>query len=284
MPHDVPDSYSTWLVVPYFAGDQGRAGIERPLLASAVSWLCPALRVNGGPLRTYVPGEPTTVEVTVANYGGGAGKAPVSITVWWADPNAGFATASWFGAANVAVGAKGQSATATITGVIPVAAPSHVCLLASVVAPGDPLPPNGIAPGAERHWAQLNLDAVKVAGTSFTVPFLTGNPTGRRARTHVIARVVGREAVGALAGAVGVEPFQEAAAHFRLAGEEGAAAGDEPLVVDLAPGETRRVELTGTVEPPPPPGTAFFVEVVQHAPAAPGAIVGALGVAVMAEA
>src|SRR5687767_2564262 len=88
-----PGSVSTSLVVPYFSGDRGRRGVERPLGGAVVYWLCPSIVVNGQPGKNnFRRGEPTSVTVDVANWGSGTAAAPVQVQLWWADPSTGFTT------------------------------------------------------------------------------------------------------------------------------------------------------------------------------------------------
>ncbi|OHV33378.1 MULTISPECIES: hypothetical protein [Pseudofrankia] len=282
--HENIDEAKPWLVIPYFAGDLGRQGIERaPLPPPALGWLCEGIRVNGGPLRVYNPGEPTTVTVDVRNYGGGAAETLATVTVWWTDPTAGFSSAKWFGEEMALVASKGGSATATVTGVIPVTAPAHVCLLASVEAAFDDNLPATIAPGVDRHWAQLNIDAVKAPGGAFRTPFAIGNPGYTRIRTHVSARLLSPERSVAAAKTLGVAPFHPKTVELKLSARRGEARLehlDGAVAVDLAPGRSATLELAGHLSPPPEPGTAALIEIVQYAPHDPDTVVGSLAVAV----
>ena len=101
---DIPfDQQSTYLVVPYFSNDMGRPGIERPLppasAPATIPWACPSIKVIGGSPGTFVPGQPLSVTVTVANHGAGTGIAPVNVAVWWSDPSTGFTKTNLHGQA-----------------------------------------------------------------------------------------------------------------------------------------------------------------------------------------
>ena len=158
--NEIPvDQQSTYLVVPYFSGDIGQPGIDRPLPPAAapgvVSWACPSIKV-GGPPGTFIPGDPLSVTVTVANHGAGTGVAIVNVAVWWADPTTAFTLTHLHGQSVVAVPSRGGVVTTKpIVNVIPISAPSHICLLVRVSSPADgPKTGAPIDPVSDRHWAQ----------------------------------------------------------------------------------------------------------------------------------
>jgi hypothetical protein len=281
--HEIIDEAKPWLVIPYFAGDKGRKGIERdPLPLPAIWWLCKGMRVNGGPLREYTPDEPTVVDVDVCNYGGGAAETPATVTVWWSAPTVGFGPAKWFGEAQTVLASKGGAGTVTVTGTIPAGYP-HVCLLVGVEAGWNDNLPDVPGPGSDRHWAQLNIDVVKAPDGVFRQKFLVGNPQDVPARVHVRARLLAGERLAAVAEALQVTPFRPDRAELRVP----TAAGEDPperlegaVPVDLEPGGSVALELRGEISPPPEPGTAAIVEIVQYAPYNPDTVTGALAVAV----
>src|SRR3990172_11452396 len=86
------DTSNPWIVIPYFVGDQGRPGIERPL--TGISWLCPSIKVKGvnytAAPGTYLPDQPLSITVDVNNLG--VPTAIVTASVSWADPATGFAS------------------------------------------------------------------------------------------------------------------------------------------------------------------------------------------------
>jgi len=293
MPREtIADKYSTWLVIPYFDGDTGIPGRDRPLSVAAFPgkpeyYLCPSMRVNGGPLRKFVPDEPTTLEVTVANLGGGTNSALTTVTVWWADPGAAFKNPKLFGQAVIPVPSKGRTATANLVGTIPGDAPKHVCLLAVATAPGDPATKGvGVAPGSDRHWAQLNLDAVVPdADGQFIKEFSVAN-TGRHQQTFLVtAAEPSRESVGALSEVLDLDLSGDASLIWRMASSGGESTeGTEPLRIVLEAGQTEQITLQGRILSPLEPGTGRIIEVRQHSPAgADFDVRGALGIVLVAE-
>ena len=284
MPEDIIDENKPWLVLPYFAGDMGRQGIERNPLPpqKATWWLCPSIRVNGGPLRVYTPGQPFDVVVDTRNYGGGAAETLIYITVWWSSPTAGFGSAKWFGAAQSVIGTKGAGTSATITGTVPVGAPSHVCLLVSVEAAFNDNLPAVIGPGSDRHWAQLNIDAVTAPNGMIDQEFMVGNPQQTPARVHVRAVVLAGDRLAIAAEALQIRPFQPDRTDLRvsIAGEDPPEHLDGAVPVDLEAGASISLELRGEISPPPEPGTATIVELVQYAPHDSDTVFGALAIVV----
>ena len=89
-----------WVVIPYWTGDLGRKTFERPLPpaptpGSAVSpgvlsYLCNSIAVLGGAPGVFTPGVPTTVAVTVRNYGRGYGLDLLNLDLWWSAPTTDF--------------------------------------------------------------------------------------------------------------------------------------------------------------------------------------------------
>jgi hypothetical protein len=174
-----PQQVTTSVVIPYFAGDIGRPGVERPIApGQAVSWLCNAIVVDGIPGNSaFRRGVPIRVAVDVANWGAGALPAIVLVRLWWSDPTLSFAAATLFAQTSVPVLPTGQPRrVGDFIVTIPPAASPHVCLLAQVSAPLDGA--SGVPdPNGDRHWAQLNLvEATPQADGTFAVPFVLANP------------------------------------------------------------------------------------------------------------
>lgn len=289
MPRDIiKDKFSTWLVIPYFDGDTGTPGVDRPLSNITgrpipESYLCESIRVNGGPLRKYVPNEPTTVEVTVVNLGGGTSIALTTVTVWWAVPGPAFAHPQIFGQTLVKVKSRGlEAGKATIVGKIPGDAPRHVCLLVAVTAPGDSVASNvGIAPGSDRHWAQLNLDSVVPEGNGqFATTFLVSNTGSVRRSFAVTAREPSRRSLDELGKSVGLKVTDDAPLSWRMIGPDGqSASGNSGLRVLLDPGQSEEIKIEGRISSPLEPGTGRIIEVSQHSMAGPDfGLQGALGI------
>jgi hypothetical protein len=202
-PGEGEPSVSTYLVIPYFAGDRGRPGLERPLNSSIVWWLCPSIIVNDQPGKNnFQRGVPTKVTVDVANWGSGTAAAPVHVQVWWADPTTGFTSKQRFGQTVLATPTGGGvRRSPPLFGIIPTSAPPHVCLLANVSSPLDSAAVTAPAdPVGDRHWAQLNLTEVSSGtGKPFQLMIWVGNPFDHEAAFEVFVRPVAEEAFGTLA-------------------------------------------------------------------------------------
>jgi len=283
---------STYLVIPYFAGDRGRPGIERPLGTKAVYYLCSSIEVNGikgGQL--FERGKPTTVTVWVANSGSGTMTAPVQATVWWCDPSTGFVLLNLFGQTSVPVPTDGvPRRSPDIIGIIPVTAPAHVCLIARVSSPFDtPALGTTVAPADDRHWAQLNLNAVAASiGHPFHFTFWAGNPTAQKGQFHILARQASEETIALLSRQMHKELSQ---ADLRLAlddrrgtGVSRYAEGGAQIQVSLKPGERRAITLTGILPKEMEPRQTVIVEILQiSANGERSSLIGSIGLVVTAQ-
>jgi hypothetical protein len=262
---------SNWLVIPYFPGDQGRQGTDRPLPSNVISWLCPSIVVNGQPGKnSFVRGEVTSVTVNIVNLGKGTTAAPVYVRIWWADPCTAFAKLNPFGQAVALVPSDGQvRTTESVTGIIPTWAPPHVCLLVHVSSPIDPgkkTPPN---PNADRHWAQFNIAEVEIAGGQpFQFFFNIYNPLETPASFEIAAvplrgeklETFGRVARRALGNA---EDVRLGLRHQR--GEHGGVDRQaDSIEVVLEPGRARLVGVEGQVPSGVEPGTGFAFDIIQR--------------------
>jgi hypothetical protein len=291
--HDEPQLPNTFLAIPYYAGDRGIPGVDRPLGSKAVWYLCPAIVVNGiKGMNTFMRGEPTTVTVDVVDSGNGTTAAPVQVAVWWADPSTGFTKLTLFGQTSLAVPTDGVPRTSpTITGVIPTSAPSHVCLVARVSAPLDsPAPGAPILPGDDRRWAQLNINALAASmGQPFQFMFWAGNPFDQAADFEVIARAVEGEALSMLSRHVRADLVRVRHMDLRLADrrapwtDDGQHDARHRLV--LEPGERRPIMLTGVLPDDVEPDRAAAIEILQVAPGEreSSRVVGSIGLVVTAK-
>ena len=271
--NEIPiEEQSTYLVVPYFAGDKGRPGRERPLPPASspgvISWACPSIKVGGAP-GTFVPGAPLSVTVTVANYGAGTSVGIVNVAVWWSDPTTAFTQTHLHGQAVVAVPSQGGIATTkAIINTIPASAPSHICLLVRVSSPADTVPSGSpIDPVNDRHWAQLNLNAVPAPGGAFQFAFLAGNPLEEECIFALRARPVAPRGVEALVDTIRAEPLflEELGVDFVLLDEDGRPSGEEFTGrLALRPGESRKVLVGGQLPRELAAGEFAAIEVVQE--------------------
>jgi hypothetical protein len=145
------------VLIPYFTNDDG----ERPLPSTAVAWLCTFILVNGVPFKgeRLVRGDTLTLAVRIAN----RGRKPlhnVLTRVWWANPSVGMSRSQLVLIAEKPLGRAlvGPAVTTGLTTpwLIGSEVPEHVCLIAQVSHDQDPAP-DAVTPGAERHFAQQNL-------------------------------------------------------------------------------------------------------------------------------
>jgi len=243
-PHpDRPENVTTWLVIPYFDGDVGRKGGERPLPAGkGASWLCPAFRVDGVPGNTaFERGQPFQLELEVANWGAGTLPAVALVRLWWSDPTMSFAKATPIGQTSVVVPPDVKPRrTGVFTVTVPVGASPHVCLLAQVSAPIDGA---GAVPDPvdDRHWAQLNLVEVAAAtAQTGTFPVLMGNPFDEPMRARVATAPLTSGTAERLAAARGRDVRADRDVEVRLVGED----GGEGSLTELGPHEVRAVQVT----------------------------------------
>ncbi len=276
----------TYLVIPYFAGDRGRPGVERPLGANVIDWLCPSIIVNDQPgQNSFRRGDPTRVTVDVGNYGAGTLTAPVYVRVWWSDPTTGFTTLNLFGQATIAAPNGKVTRTGEIVGVIPTTAPAHVCLLANVWSPLDtgassPTP----NPANDRKWAQLNVNDLTVAaGQSLQFMFWAGNSLARDATLEIRGGALSREAQAVFRRLrrtdqplpEGVELSLRDARQLHDAERR---FGERPLHVTLRPGERRPLLLSAAIPRDARPGSTVVIDVTSTSLGDEETRTGAIGV------
>jgi hypothetical protein len=239
-----PNGVTTWLVIPYFAGDVGRKGVDRPLPpGKGVSWLCHSIFVDGIPGNTsFRRGDPLRVALEVANWGAGPIPAPVLVRLWWSDPTLAFSTATPIGQTTIVVppgGAPVRTGDFSVT--IPAGASAHVCLLAQVSAPIDGAS-NVPDPYADRHWAQLNLVEVKVsAGGKAVLPLILTNPFAEPRRSRVAIEPMSREVANHLGQLRGGDVLSDAAS---IEAEVRDSEGADARSTELRGHERLKVEVT----------------------------------------
>jgi hypothetical protein len=277
----------TFLVIPYFSGDEGRPGIERPLDASHPTYACSSIVVNGMPgSNQFTRGVATSVTVDVANWGNGTTVAPVQIALWWAEPATGFTTGAPLGQAVVGVPTGGATYTSPpIVGIIPLTAPPHVCLFARVSSPFDAASSSTIDPTNDRHWAQLNLfDVSSSPNSEMHFGFWAGNPFSRAAAFRIEARTVTGERLRLLEYATrmnltaveGLVLELQAMALRRGRPEE-----QRALKITLGPGARRAFHLTAKLPAHFPATEATIIEILQWQEGGEGSgLVGSIGLIV----
>lgn len=263
-----------WLVIPFWAGDKGQPGLERPIGPPYVAWLSPSIEVNGTPgLSTFTPGVALDVRVRVDNWGTGTKAAAVTVTVWWADPTTAFTTKTLLGQTAVPVPTRGGSQQSPpINGTIPASAPPHVCLLAMASCLGDAPPTLTPDPINDRHWAQRNLQTVPAKMMSAPTPLWVTNPADddrefevrlervQTERLHRLAELLQLRAAEQISpGGLALTDPETGNTIARLDGD------GTQTPVDLKGGERMPLILSETEIEGLEPGTFFAVEVLQTA-------------------
>lgn len=261
---DRPQGVNTWLVIPYFEGDVGRKGVERPLPAGkGASWLCGSIFVDGTPGNTaFRRGAPIRIALAVANWGAGTLPAPALVRLWWSDPTLAFSTATAIGQTTLVVPPDGTPVmTGDFSVTIPTGASAHVCLLAQVSAPldGASSVPD---PHGDRHWAQLNLvevTAVSADGTA-VLPLVLTNPFAEHRRSELAIEPMPRDEANHLGRLRGREVrFEAAGIEVEVRGEGGANA----RITELRGHETLHVEVALRLADRPEPGAALGLVLAQ---------------------
>lgn len=256
----------------------------------AIAYACPSIAVLNSTPGEFTPGAPTTVAVTVRNYGKGAGIDLVNLDLWWSPPTTEFGNVTKkppMAQVNdmLVRDAKGTRPPLVkqLTFTIPAAAGPHVCVLvrATVAYPLLPSGPNssdGIAvwpadPAGDRHWAQRNLHAVTANSSGkFHLGFYAENSGNRDAAFRIIAneadgpalellsrdmRAIARRAEGVTLSVRAVQANSERDSSQ----EKPAQQANLPLTI----GAGRRVALVleGQLKAPLQPGEFVAFEVMQ---------------------
>jgi hypothetical protein len=169
------------LVIPYYPGDMGR-----PLPSAYSFWACQNIHVGGSPYagQQLVPGQTVELTVEAANYGGQTASAVCIL--FWANPTTSFTNASvnFIGTAPLTLAAYAARTTSPIPWTIPEGTPEHICLLAEVTAPADPIQqPATYDAATDPHYAQQNVQVLTATpGANIRTGFVMAN--NRVASTH----------------------------------------------------------------------------------------------------
>lgn len=208
--HDRPSDQRPYLCIPYWTvpfspTEPPDNGVERPLPSTVISWECQGIHPG-----SYSPGLPLEVTVDIVNAGGGNQTALATVAVYWADPTVGFVKPTMLGTCVVPVAPRGGRARSPlITAMIPASAPNHICLLAVVTHPLDPMG-KVIDPLNDRHWAQHNLIAVgPSASRPFRFPFTVANQFHEDAVLELLARPLGEKQLATLGLRLRLVPVEE---------------------------------------------------------------------------
>lgn len=155
---------NVYLFIPYFDGDIG----ARPLPANVLSYLCPNILVNGASYngKPLQKGQTVGLSVKICNLGTKVARNVIT-RIYWANPTVGFLRSQ------IAKNILAQVQTPVLpTGgsiitteetpwTIQDYIPEHVCLVAEVTNSQD-LAPNSIDVSIDHHFAQQNLNVIKV--------------------------------------------------------------------------------------------------------------------------
>jgi hypothetical protein len=247
-----------------------------------ISWECPGIHAS-----PYSPGEALQVTVDVRNSGGGSATAIATVVVYWADPTVGFAKPTFFGATTVAAPTMRNPSTAgfvsaTLSGVIPAAAPDHICLLACVTHSLDLA---GMAPDPinDRHWAQHNLIAVSPKIYPILIPFTAANAFAAEHVFSLRVRQLDRRSLETFAHRMNYEPG-EGQIRLLLMDWLGRPvtdrSDDTQIPIALGPHGRHRYVLRLEVEPSPSPHQVLAVEVLLYHGTNQQRPVGSLGIVI----
>jgi hypothetical protein len=247
-----PGPETPFIVIPHWTNDLGRNTIERPLpndlptsaRGSAVppgvfSYLCESIKVIGGTPGVFTPGVPTTVAVTVRNYGKGAGLDLVTLELWWSAPTTEFGNLTLKWPMVQVVDRLGRDALAQrpplvkkMTFTTPPDAGPHICVVVRATVgdqvlavdpnTSDSTPVWPSDPTGDRHWAQQNLQRVSADSSGkFHISFSSANATARDLPFLIRANQVSEHAMEMLAREVLATPSKV----------EGASVALRPLLV-----------------------------------------------------
>lgn len=287
-----------WVVIPYWTGDKGR-NIERPLPPTPVpgsavapgvlSYHCDSIKVIGGAPGVFTPGVPTTVEVTVRNYGKGAGLDLVTLDLWWSAPTTEFGSLTKRPPMAQAVGSLARNPQALLDPPAimtfttrPDAGP-HICVVVRATV-GYPVLPSDLTydgvpvwpanPTGDRHWAQLNLVTV-IADSSgkFHITFSSANATAKDSSFVIRANQVSGHAMERLAREVRATPINAEGASIALRPlllsrrqrdkPEGVERGRPEISVTIGANRRLQMVLEGQLKQPLGAGEFAAFEVVQ---------------------
>lgn len=294
------DTANPWIVIPYFAGDEGAPG-QRPITnvsPPVVSWLCPSIKVEGvnyiATPGSYRPDEPLKITVKVDNRG--VPNALVTVSLYWADPTTSFVIPTFITSTMFPVVGRSVAGPTEMPPMFwtPQSSkiPPHFCLLAHASA----FPPEA-APGSstpdplnDRHWAQYNLQSVTLpASNKVNAVFWAANPETEAAAFRVTVRPVAEAGLKTLAQVLKAEPIalkHEQLTLYRVADEAGERGPQDPsLILELKRGERQALGIAAQ-SPTLAPHQFTALEVIQTRLGSEkdeAAMTGSLGIVVFAK-
>jgi hypothetical protein len=255
-------SASTYLVIPYYSGDQG----SRPLPSAEPFWMCNSIKINGTPYTGQQLPRKETVKLTLDAVNYGTMPAGATCLFFWANPTTNFTGASVtiIGQVPVLLARNTLTTTAPILWTVPDGTPQHICLLAKITAPGD-LAPGDYDAAADRHFGQQNVHLTSLApGGQIRVGFVMGNgrATTTRFRLEVTHVLVNHRALRHIVGANAVLRRAEEVNLMRTPSDAGQ--NLHSLYAELAVGELLEVELSARVSHDATPGSTIVLQLAQY--------------------
>lgn len=255
-----PGKVAVWLLIPYFAGDQG----IRPLPSSVKFYLCESILINGAPYAgQLLPiGRPVDIRVRCTNLGSATTSALVLL--WWADPTLAFTgpNLNFIGQSSLSLSTGNVKVSPVITWVPMPGTPDHACLLAEVKSPLDTS--GTFAPATDRHYAQQNVSFVTgKPGQRVHARFNIGNTTITPSRCILIVRDI-LSADPALDRLVGrdAKRLKSEGLELRALDHKGGIAKGGELHLDLNAGEQVLVDLSIVIPQESGPRDAIVMEAV----------------------
>jgi hypothetical protein len=252
-----------YLVIPYYPDDMG----SRPLPSAYPFWSCQSIHLGGSPYagQKLVPGQTVELAVEAINYG--AQTASAVCIVFWANPTTSFTNASvnFIGTAPLTLAAHAVNITGPISWTIPEGTPEHICLLAEVTAPADPIQqPATYDAATDRHYAQQNVQVLTATpGQQIRIGFFMANPGVVKTKywlevTHLAAshqslrHILPRSAVLIKAQQIHLKTPSHARSQVHK------------LDVELDRGESLEVELSALVPADAKPGSTIVLQALQY--------------------
>lgn len=265
------NSPGTYLVIPYYAGDEG----AWPLPSADPFWMCSSILINGSPYagQKLISGQTVNLSLDAINYGDLT--TPATCVFFWASPTTVFTntTVKLANSQNPASpsssnGSWARSTTATpcppIPWIVPEGIPEHICLLAMITSPSDLAPQTYDAAG-DRHWGQQNIQVLSASpGGKIRIQFAVANglATAGRFRVEVTSLVERHQALRHVVNER--SPMRTAEKAGLRQTRSGAEFADKLLYVELAPGERRDLELEAHVPADAPSGSTIVLQVAQY--------------------
>jgi hypothetical protein len=250
------------LVIPYYPGDMGR-----PLPSAYPFWSCQSIRLGGSPYagQILVPGQTVELTVEAVNYGGQTASAVCLL--FWANPTTSFTNASvnFIGTAPVTLPAFAPETTNPISWTIPQGTPEHICLLAEITTPADPIQqPATYDAATDPHYAQQNLQVLTAApGDQVRIGFVMGNI--RAASTHYrleVSHILANHR--SLRHVLPQSTVLIKAHEIHLKTPSQAKRQGQKLEVELARGENLEVELSALVPAHASRGSTIVLQAIQY--------------------